>query len=87
MAKVCKYATQMNTLFLEENYPATLFKRFATPEEVVSLCVMRLRTRPAPPPMQHDALLAVLLRILPEGVASIARQVVSKRPSYLNEPA
>lgn len=30
---------RMETLFLEENRPSTLLKRFATPEEVASLCV------------------------------------------------
>ncbi|CAO1667687.1 MULTISPECIES: SDR family NAD(P)-dependent oxidoreductase [Halomonadaceae] len=32
-------AEEMETLFLEENRPSTLLKRFATPEEVASLCV------------------------------------------------
>lgn len=32
-------AEQMETLFLEENRPSTLLKRFATPEEVANLCI------------------------------------------------
>jgi len=30
---------QMEALFLQENRPSTLLRRFATPEEVASLCV------------------------------------------------
>lgn len=32
-------AEQMEALFLEENRPSTLLKRFATPEEVANLCI------------------------------------------------
>ncbi|MBM7457285.1 NAD(P)-dependent dehydrogenase (short-subunit alcohol dehydrogenase family) [Oceanisphaera litoralis] len=32
-------AEQMETLFLAENRPSTLLKRFATPEEVANLCI------------------------------------------------
>ena len=38
-------AEQMEGLFLEENRPSTLLKRFATPEEVANLCIYAASTQ------------------------------------------
>ncbi|RMJ05779.1 3-oxoacyl-[acyl-carrier-protein] reductase FabG [Marinobacter litoralis] len=38
-------AEQMEGVFLEENRPSTLLKRFATPEEVANLCVYAASTQ------------------------------------------
>lgn len=40
MARECGVlATEMEALFLAENRPSSLIKRFASPEEVANLCV------------------------------------------------
>jgi len=37
--------SEMETLFLQENRPSTLLKRFATPEEVANICVYAASTQ------------------------------------------